>query len=179
MIRLILREIAIFHRAEWWMVRYTVVLSDKEFFIRVSWDRAKKRFCIVVRIKSRRCLTHSRCHHRLLVEMDFYLPWIRHLSTFIFLKYLLIFDDSCEKISSSKQFVKTATAGRHKGLNIIYIKHNLFHQSKLRTDVELQNTHIVLFNSSRDVLQINKLSQQLGLGIKMQHLLLMVNYSLI
>ena len=26
-------------------------------------------------------------------------------------KYLLIFDDSCEAISNSKQFVKTATAG--------------------------------------------------------------------
>ena len=26
-------------------------------------------------------------------------------------KYLLIFDDSCEEISSSKEFVKIATAG--------------------------------------------------------------------
>ena len=31
-------------------------------------------------------------------------------------------------------------------------------------DIELQNTHIVLFKSTRDVLQINTLSQQLGLG---------------
>ena len=31
-------------------------------------------------------------------------------------KYLLIFDASCEEISSSKDFVKVATAGRHKGL---------------------------------------------------------------
>ena len=46
-------------------------------------------------------------------------------------KYLLIFDDSCEEISSSKEFVKIATAGRHKGLSTIYIKHNLFHQSRL------------------------------------------------
>ena len=36
-------------------------------------------------------------------------------------KYLLIFDDSCEDISNSKQFVKVATAGRHRGLNTIYI----------------------------------------------------------
>ena len=70
-------------------------------------------------------------------------------------KYLLIFDDSCEENSNSKQFVKIATAGRHRGLNAIYIKHNLFHQSKLGRDVELQNTHIVLFKSPRDVLQIN------------------------
>ena len=29
-------------------------------------------------------------------------------------KYLPIFDDTCEEISSSKGFVKIATAGRHK-----------------------------------------------------------------
>ena len=29
-------------------------------------------------------------------------------------KYLLIFDDSCEQILNSKQFVKIATAGRHR-----------------------------------------------------------------
>ena len=78
-------------------------------------------------------------------------------------KYLLIFDDSCEEISNSKQFVKIATAGRHRGLNTIYIKHNLFHQNKLGRDVELQKTHIILFKSARDVLQINTLTQQLGL----------------
>ena len=35
-------------------------------------------------------------------------------------------------------------------------------------DVELQNTHIVLFKSPRDVLQINTLSQQLGLGSQLK-----------
>ena len=68
-------------------------------------------------------------------------------------KYLLIFEDSCEEISSSKAFVKIATAGRHKGLRTIYIKQNLFHQSRLGGDIELQNTHIILFKSPRDVLQ--------------------------
>ena len=67
-------------------------------------------------------------------------------------KYLLVFDDSCKEISNSKQFVKDATAGRHRGLNTIFIKHNLFHQSKLGRDVELQSTHIVLLKSPRDVL---------------------------
>ena len=46
-------------------------------------------------------------------------------------KYMLIFDDSSEEISNSNQFVKTATAGRRRGLNTIYIKHNLFQQSKI------------------------------------------------
>ena len=46
-------------------------------------------------------------------------------------KYLLIFDDSCEEIRKSKAFVGIASAGRHRGLSSIYIKHNFFYQSKL------------------------------------------------
>ena len=80
------------------------------------------------------------------------------------IKYLLIFDDSCEKICNSKAFVDIATAGRHRCLSTIYIKLNFFHQSKLGRDVELQNTHIVLFKSPRDVRQVTTLSTQLGLG---------------
>ena len=79
-------------------------------------------------------------------------------------KYLLIFDDSCKEICNSKAFVDIATAGRHPGLSAIYIKHNLFHQSKLVRNVELQNTHIDLFNSPRDVMQVTTFSTQLGLG---------------
>ena len=79
-------------------------------------------------------------------------------------KYLLIFDDSCEEICNSKAFVDNATAGRHRGLSTIYIKLNIFHQSKLGRDVELQNTHIDLFKSPRDVMQVTTLSTQLGLG---------------
>ena len=79
-------------------------------------------------------------------------------------KYLLIFDDSCEEICNSKAFVDIATAGRHRGLSTIYIKHNLFHQSKLGRDVQLKKTHIVLFKSPRDVMQVTTLSTQLGLG---------------
>ena len=61
-------------------------------------------------------------------------------------KYVLNFDDSCEEICNSEAFVDIATAGRQ-GLSTIFIKHNLFHQSKLGRDVELQNTHIVLFKA--------------------------------
>ena len=71
---------------------------------------------------------------------------------------LLIFDDSCEEICNSKAFVDIATAGRHRGLSTIYIKHNLFHQSKLGRDVELQNTHIVLSKSPRDVMEVTTLA---------------------
>ena len=83
-------------------------------------------------------------------------------------KYLLIFDDFVYEISKSKQFVKIPAAGRHRGLNTVYIKHHSFHQSKLGRVVELQNTHIVLFKSTRDVSQINTISQQLGLGSRLK-----------
>ena len=78
-------------------------------------------------------------------------------------KYVLIFDDSCKEICNSKAFVDIATAGRHRGLSTIYNKHNFFHQSKLGRDIELQNTHIVLFKSPRDAMQVTTLSTQLGL----------------
>ena len=77
---------------------------------------------------------------------------------------MLFIDDSCEEICKSKAFVDFATAVRHRGLSSNYIKHNIFHQSKLGRDVELQNTHIVLFKSPRDVMQVTTLSTQLGLG---------------
>ena len=79
-------------------------------------------------------------------------------------KYLLIFDDSYEEICDSKTFVDIATAGRHRGLSTLYIKHNLFHQRKLGKDVELHNSHIVPFKSPRDEMQVTTLSAQLGLG---------------
>ena len=46
-------------------------------------------------------------------------------------KYLVIFDDSCAEICNSKAFVDIATTGRHRGPSTIYIKHNIYQQSKL------------------------------------------------
>ena len=60
-------------------------------------------------------------------------------------KCLLILDDSCAEICNSKAFVDIATAGRHRKHSANYIKHNFFHKIKLGRDVELQNTHNVLF----------------------------------
>ena len=82
-------------------------------------------------------------------------------------KYLLIFDDSCEEICNSNASVDIATAGRHRGLNTNYIKFKFFHQSKLGRDVELRNTHIVLFKSPRDLMQVTTLSTQMGLGLEL------------
>ena len=69
-------------------------------------------------------------------------------------KYWLKLDDSCEKICNSKAFVDIATAGRHRELSTT---NNFFHQSKLGRDVALKNTHIVLFKSPRDVMQVTTL----------------------
>ena len=46
-------------------------------------------------------------------------------------QYLVIFDDSCEKICNSKAFVNIATSRRHRGLSTIYFRQNLLPQSKL------------------------------------------------
>ena len=79
-------------------------------------------------------------------------------------KYLLTFEGSCEEIFNSKAFVDIAIAGRHHGLSTFYIKHNLLHQSKLRRHLELQKTHIVLFISPRDLMEVSTVSAELGLG---------------
>ena len=73
-------------------------------------------------------------------------------------RYLLICDESSEEICNSNAFAGTVVAGRHRGRSNIYIKHNLFLQKKLETNVELQNTHIVLFKSPRDLNQVSTLS---------------------
>ena len=60
------------------------------------------------------------------------------------IRNLLFFDDSCEETCNSKTFIGIATAEKSYGLGTICIKHNVFHQSKLGRDVELQNTHCSL-----------------------------------
>ncbi len=79
-------------------------------------------------------------------------------------KYLLLFADSCGEICNSKPLLTLPPLGdigvsAQSTLNKIF-----FVQSKLGRDVELQNTHIVLFKSPRDVLQVTTLRTQLGLG---------------
>ena len=81
--------------------------------------------------------------------------------------YFLNFGYSCERKCSSKAFVDIAAAGRHRGLSTVYFMPKLFHQSKLGRDVEMQNTHIVLFTSPAEVLRVSRLCAQLGLGSKL------------
>ena len=75
---------------------------------------------------------------------------------------LLVFDDSCEEVFNDKEFSKLATAGRHKNISVIYVKHNLFQQSKWSRTIDLNTTHIILFKSPRDIQQIGLIGRQLS-----------------
>ena len=76
---------------------------------------------------------------------------------------LLIIDDSCEENYNDKEFFKLATARRHKKINVIYIKHNLYQQSKWSRTVDLNTSYIILFKSARDIQQVEFLGKQLNL----------------
>ena len=67
---------------------------------------------------------------------------------------LLIIDVSCKEIYNEKKFVKLATAGRHKNIYVISIKHKLYQQSKWSRAIDLKTTHISLFKSARDIQQV-------------------------
>ena len=75
------------------------------------------------------------------VKIEF-IDWCKNNGT----KYLIIFEDSCEEICSSKAFFDKATTEKHRELSTIYIKHNLFHHKPGR-DAQLQKTHMVLYKS--------------------------------
>ena len=63
---------------------------------------------------------------------------------------------------NDKEFSKLVTAGRHKNISVIYVKHNLFQQSKWSRTIDLNTTHIILFKSPRDVQQIGLIGRQLN-----------------
>ena len=77
---------------------------------------------------------------------------------------LLVFDDSCEDIYNDKEFVRFVTAGRHRGIDVIYIKHNLFQQSRWSRTIDSNTSHIILFKSPRDVQQLDLLGRQLNVS---------------
>ena len=82
---------------------------------------------------------------------------------------LLIIDDSCEEIYNDKEFVKLATTGRHKNINVIYIKHELYQQIKWSRTIDLNTTHIILLKPARDIQQVEFLVKQLNLVKFLKH----------
>ena len=75
---------------------------------------------------------------------------------------LLVFDDSCGEVYNDKDFVKLATAGRHRGLDVIYVIHILFQQSRWSKTIDSNTSHIILFKSPRDIQQLDHLGRQLN-----------------
>ena len=82
-------------------------------------------------------------------------------------KYSLIFEDSCEEICNSKEIVDKATAGRHRRLSTIYIKHTCFNEANLGDTLSSITRTLFFFKSPRDVMPVSTLSAQLGLGSEM------------
>ena len=78
------------------------------------------------------------------------------------IRYLLVFDDVCEDVAKNVQFNDLATSGRHRNLHVMFVKHNLYHQSKFSRTIDLNTTQIILFKSPRDQEQIRHLGRQLG-----------------
>ena len=75
---------------------------------------------------------------------------------------LLIFGNSCEEIFKDKEFVKLATAGRHKNNSVFYVKQYFYQRSEWSQTIDLNTTHIFLFKSPRDVQQVGFLGKQLN-----------------
>ena len=75
---------------------------------------------------------------------------------------LPVFDNSGKEIFKDKECSKLATAGRHRNISEIYVRHNLFQQSKWSRTIHLNTTHKILFKSPRDTQQINFIGQHLN-----------------
>lgn len=78
------------------------------------------------------------------------------------INHLLIFDDSCEEILQSAAFANLATSGRHKGMHVIFIKHNMYQQGKYSVTIDKNTTHIIMMKSPRVGKQLKILGQELG-----------------
>ena len=77
-------------------------------------------------------------------------------------RILLVIDDLFDEAASSKEFLATVIAGRHRNVHLMVLRHNLYQQSKNSKTIDLNVTQIVLFNSPRDSELIGILGRQLG-----------------
>ena len=65
---------------------------------------------------------------------------------------------------NDKEFVRLAPAGRHRGIDVIYVKHNLFQQSRRSRTIDVNISHIILFKSPRDIQQLDHLGRQIDVS---------------
>ena len=75
---------------------------------------------------------------------------------------MIVSDDTCEDNFKENDFVKLATAGQHINVHVIYVKHNIFQQSKQSRTIGFDTTQLILFKSPRDIKQINYYGRQLN-----------------
>ena len=72
-----------------------------------------------------------------------------------------MWDDLFDEAAQSKEFLALVVAGRHRNFDLMVLRHNLFQQTK-DSKIDLNGTHVILFNSPRDSEQIGILGRQLG-----------------
>jgi hypothetical protein len=77
-------------------------------------------------------------------------------------KTLMIFDDIAEEILKNDDFSNLVTAGRHKNISIIFIKHNLYQQGKHSVTIDKNTTHLVLMKNPRIGRQLKIIGGELG-----------------
>ena len=65
------------------------------------------------------------------------------------------------RFTKNKRLSNLQLPGRHRKLHCIFVKHNLFHQSKWSRTIDLNTTHVFLFKSPRDLQQIDHFNRQL------------------
>ena len=87
------------------------------------------------------------------------------------LRTLVVIDDLYQQACEDEYFLNLVIAVRHRNINLLALKHNLFQQSmKLKTievskhskTIELKVTQMVLVKSPRDLQQIGVLGRQMG-----------------
>ena len=64
-------------------------------------------------------------------------------------KVLAILDDSCDEVLEKASFANLVTGGRHKGVSVIFMKHNLYQQGKYCVTVDKNTTQVVILKSQR------------------------------
>ena len=79
-------------------------------------------------------------------------------------KVLAIFDDSCEKLIQSFHFSNLATAGRHRGVSVIFVKHNLYQQGKYCVTTDKNTTHFVILKTPIIGKQLKILGSEIEYG---------------
>ena len=78
-------------------------------------------------------------------------------------KHLSIFYPSREENFIVKVLFDNLAKKGHRRLTSLHVTYNLFKESILVRDIKLQNTHIFLFKTPREVMQVSSLNAQLGL----------------